>query len=1353
MAKIKGATITFEVTDDGSLKMLDTQAKKTGKSVAKVGKSAGDTRRNMQAMSGRVESGTKGFARMQQGTGGLVQSYAILASTLFAVGAAFRALQNAANVENQIKGFRALGEITGQSMMGVTASVRQATGGLLNFQDAAQQAAIGMAAGFTSEQLTGLAEGAKLASVTLGRDLTDSFNRLIRGVTKAEPELLDELGIILRLDIATRKFANANGLVAEKLTIAQRRAAVFEEVQRQLIGNFGAMKDKGDELLNPFDRLLTKINDFVISVQGPIVKVFGGLANFLSDNFAALVTAVSAFALSILRQIVPSFSAMGAAAVKAGSTATIKMRALNIHIIKQKKAIKAVEAQFGASEVKKNQFLLRALKKRGISEKAFTSMSLKEQAKITRSFILQEEKKKALGKKYNKQKLAAFIAVEKRIQLEMTKTTLTAKAQARIIGAHIKAGIAMPALKAQAAIAGIGAAAARAGPAIAMLGTAMNIAFGVIMAFFTAKFILDLLPATKKINEAFSEINRRVTVSNEVVKDLAYTLSGDLAQKRVEAIKEEFVGLEGSVKAANYEMERLNNILNRGQSFKTFKKNFDDSIIKNFSSNEAQSMLGNVMQAGNIFAGMYTQDVSASSIGFTSTAYDAAAKEIVNEFLVAFQKEYAAEQLKVDGAHSDGVLMRLFGATDFSMLQPFKKEFAELMTITDITDRQTAIAAFMKDTASAIVNQGEAARGLLGITNDGNVFMTSEAVKSMEANERNLNSLKAITEVIPNTKAAAAELKESLQNMMPKPSQAEAAMSGIESVLNQFSDSVEDGNGGLERRLKVFSKTEEGLESISQVMSEQLGIQFELTDLHKEDAQKVLEILETELERLALADKLIDTATAFSAALKTQVNMVKFLKTSASKRMQIDLNILKLQQQIIQNNAKEVITNSTLVKLGEKVEENRERGILTTQTVNRELESQIDLLIAMKDPIEQLGKTMLESFDKSGIQNLTTLIDTMDLSEFGGDELINNVAKDMKKSLAKLAAESIMTPITDKLTPEAFKLNKSLNPAEQMLLAHKKHVVGLADVLNQHVAAMGATLGVKAPDISSGGAIPEAKGRDLYTTGGDTLPGGFKEKFKEIGGGLKNFLFGKAGTQDYTKDYDAVGEDGVEQVGVTATKPKAGLFGTYGGTDIFGIKSVFERTFGDGGTFEGVGKKLFGEDGMFAKIGSSLFGEDGLLSGLFSGGGGLLEGLKGAFSGIFGALKGAGGGIMSFIGGMFGMPTGLAKGGIIGDIQAMAKGGITGYNRGGIATQPTYLVGEGKNNEAVVPLPDNKSIPVNLGGATGSTNNTNISVNVSDGGVSTKMEADGAKEMASAINMAVLAEIEKQQRPGGLLGA
>ena len=99
---------------------------------------------------------------------------------------------------------------------------------------------------------------------------------------------------------------------------------------------------------------------------------------------------------------------------------------------------------------------------------------------------------------------------------------------------------------------------------------------------------------------------------------------------------------------------------------------------------------------------------------------------------------------------------------------------------------------------------------------------------------------------------------------------------------------------------------------------------------------------------------------------------------------------------------------------------------------------------------------------------------------------------------------------------------------------------------------------------------------------------------------------------------------------------------------------------------------------MLRKIGSSLFGENGLLSGMFKG--------------LFGGGSGGGGGLGGFIAGLFG-------GGGAGGAAAvgMAKGGIMQYAAGGIATQPTYIVGEGKQHEAVVPLPDNRSIPVDLG--------------------------------------------------------
>jgi hypothetical protein len=141
------------------------------------------------------------------------------------------------------------------------------------------------------------------------------------------------------------------------------------------------------------------------------------------------------------------------------------------------------------------------------------------------------------------------------------------------------------------------------------------------------------------------------------------------------------------------------------------------------------------------------------------------------------------------------------------------------------------------------------------------------------------------------------------------------------------------------------------------------------------------------------------------------------------------------------------------------------------------------------------------------------------------------------------------------------------------------------------------------------------------------------------------------------------------------------------------------------------------------------------------------KGLTDFFGGIFGNISsafggiGGGGGIGAFFSTLFG----LERGGVIG----LAKGGMARYAHGGIAKQPTYLVGEGKKNEAVVPLPDNKSIPVDLGNSGGNTNNTNITVNMADGSSTT--DTDSGAQLAKAIDAAVQATIEKELRPGGVL--
>ncbi len=83
---------------------------------------------------------------------------------------------------------------------------------------------------------------------------------------------------------------------------------------------------------------------------------------------------------------------------------------------------------------------------------------------------------------------------------------------------------------------------------------------------------------------------------------------------------------------------------------------------------------------------------------------------------------------------------------------------------------------------------------------------------------------------------------------------------------------------------------------------------------------------------------------------------------------------------------------------------------------------------------------------------------------------------------------------------------------------------------------------------------------------------------------------------------------------------------------------------------------------------------------------------EGGTSNVLGGI----GSILLSVGGAIGgfMNLGKAANG------AVWKGGFTAFANGGTVTGPTLgLIGEGKYNEAIVPLPDGKSIPVQLGGS------------------------------------------------------
>jgi hypothetical protein len=150
--------------------------------------------------------------------------------------------------------------------------------------------------------------------------------------------------------------------------------------------------------------------------------------------------------------------------------------------------------------------------------------------------------------------------------------------------------------------------------------------------------------------------------------------------------------------------------------------------------------------------------------------------------------------------------------------------------------------------------------------------------------------------------------------------------------------------------------------------------------------------------------------------------------------------------------------------------------------------------------------------------------------------------------------------------------------------------------------------------------------------------------------------------------------------------------------------------------------------------------------------------IKGIMS-IIGAVFGGGGGGSDNSAAKFGLntpdmeqyaplPRGFANGGI-------AYGGFQAFANGGMVTGPTMgLVGEGRYNEAIVPLPDGKSIPVQLAGGDGGNQIiSNITVNVNNGQAQSNATGSNSSEMGRKIEGAVKQVIVGELRPGGLLAS
>ena len=303
--KIQAAEIIIKTTDGGSFKVTGREAEKLAKNLNKTGRAAQNTDRAMKGVTKQSSNSTKEFAKMATMQGGLVQVYATIAAQVFALTAAFQFLKSSMETRNLMAAQEAFGAVTGTAYATLTRNIQDATNSMLDFKTAAQGAAIGIASGLSASQMESLGKAATDASLALGRDLTDSFNRLVRGVTKAEPELLDELGIVLRLENATTKYAVSIGKTREQLNAFERTQAVLNDVIGQAETKFGAIQKIMDPDAFALGQFQKEMDDLLMGFQKFIIEGLIPIINFFKENSMALIAAVGLFVTPIIKSLLP----------------------------------------------------------------------------------------------------------------------------------------------------------------------------------------------------------------------------------------------------------------------------------------------------------------------------------------------------------------------------------------------------------------------------------------------------------------------------------------------------------------------------------------------------------------------------------------------------------------------------------------------------------------------------------------------------------------------------------------------------------------------------------------------------------------------------------------------------------------------------------------------------------------------------------------------------------------------------------------------------------------------------------------------------------------------------------------
>lgn len=1372
--------------------------------------------RTQRSITGTRGAEGRNFAGLAQGGGGegFVAAYATLAANLFAVTAAFQALNNAAKTEQLTKGLELMGARSGVSLKLVSNNLREITDNAISAADSMRAVAQASSAGMSSAEIEKLGKVARGASLALGRDMSDSIDRLVRGVTKLEPELLDEIGIMVRLDDAVALYAKQNNVAVSSLTNLQRRQAFANAVLEEGERKFGAIADQIDS--NPYDKLASAFRDLGTEI--------GKLANDILGPFIKLVTEVPVLglvpALGVLSQtlakVTPNLDSFYAKVEARRGRLQVRQDFVSGLIPE------AEEQYMGAKRGSKDEQdalnEVNRLRAQELNLQARINVEAR-QAIIIGNF---QENVRRRGLGYALQELSASQALlaseQKRLGVQAGITALT-KARAVFTAVSGAAEFAMSALS-----------------RVLVVITLITAAVALAQAAF--KYFFPPSEAEERLKKYKEEMKELLESAKETRNQLQYLSAGE----GQDALVNSSLAIIDNLKKQKNEEKAIAEEKNKALTLSQREHDLVREVVK---ARESASLIQN-----------RSQKIAADNLLATAES-NLAASRGAKDFLVVFEnlpkeaqilyttlQDVLPEQAKIvrsameEGKSREYILdlllkqeeslkkLQNFNATLSSSAKTIVEEWDKLK-IKDLDTGFTKINASFQD-MSKIISQLEKP---FSIRTNTAIFDQLKAIGSDKLLSTLATAKDLGVKINPNDEAKIRAFVDNLKSIQELEIKIKTS-TGMEKVFAQLELTAKKAFGiGIGAQVaEDYADAAQQAEDIlvNNLINEKTAattaaINSASLEIEKSRLEIARKITDAEMERVGVSIK-------EDSLIKDILNTSKALEDSVIARKKAQNDILALQKSqdslVLQKNAATIGSNERKF-IEAQITSNKTLIGIKTEQANLEAESAFALAKLSADNLNFKAQTLTlskaeNSLLMGGVAATAELVAAENLRlqavketlSFRKEELelTNSIARAQlatRKTTAEAAAAragvSVDPETSRRLERETLQLSLNENADKKAFLEEEKNLLLQQARLEQEVFKVkmaGARLalenaiaeanltnqraikaGEKAPiSQSSISAAETAKSSidtliaesatnytkeqqriiDLHRLRVDLnneerkqleiLLGSIPQNFTEVGNrikaGLANSLgatIGGFGLTGQGADFYASERQGIlSNTGLSAEQKKEEL--KLLKAQSFEIQQQQILVEGLQGVFNGLGDSItnafvgaiegsknlaqaFGEmaqqilrdlAAMIIKMIVFKTIEMGL---------NLIPGIGPGLSAGFKALTGAAGGVIP-----------------------MATGGVMDRSLGvqSVIKQPTYLVGEGRYNEAVVPLPNGRAIPVQMHGNSQS-NNVAVTVNMTNNGSQTQTEGPDPNKMGQAIAAAVQRELIAQKAPGGLL--